>query len=176
MAFHFKYTLLFVFLCFISTSVKAELYYVTPNSSTPCPETGVHCANLSTYATKPNDYFSSNSTLVMLPGKHKLNANFLVANLSHFQIMKDLNFSPSSNASVSVSCGNIGQFTFDGISNVSISNLQLMRCKNISITSALKFTLENCTLSNETRLELKWVQSVTISYCNFSMSTNLIKF
>lgn len=54
--------------------VSGETYYAAPTTGTLCPEDGVPCFNLSEYSAKPDNYFASNSTLILLPGNHSLDS------------------------------------------------------------------------------------------------------
>ena len=72
----------------ILSCCSAEIVYcVTPTQPTdtscsPCPHNSIHCATLSDYAQKAKSYFTSNSTVVFLPGDHILDMNITVANIS----------------------------------------------------------------------------------------------
>ena len=71
----------------LSSLTAAEIYYVTPIPNTLCPEEGVPCFTLSEYATKPSDYFASNTTLILLPGNHSLDSVLWITNITSLSIM-----------------------------------------------------------------------------------------
>ena len=58
-----------------------NVYCVTPTvtSCSSCPHNN-HCATLSEYAQEAEVYFTSNTTIVFLPGDHTLDTNITVAN------------------------------------------------------------------------------------------------
>ena len=57
-----------------------NVYCVTPTatSCSSCPHNN-HCATLSEYAQEAELYFTSNTTMVFLPGDHVLDTNITVA-------------------------------------------------------------------------------------------------
>ena len=71
----------------LSCCFAGNVYCVTPTQPTdtscsPCPHNSTHCATLSQYAQQPKSYFTSNTTMVFLPGDHILDVNITVANIS----------------------------------------------------------------------------------------------
>ena len=60
-----------------------NVYCVTPTatSCSSCPH-NTHCATLSEYAQEAELYFTSNTTMVFLPGDHVLDTNITVANVA----------------------------------------------------------------------------------------------
>ena len=64
-------------LCFTETT-----YYVTPSPDTPCPREPCH--TLSQYADQYFQNFSSNATLVFLPGDHILNDTISMGSISKY--------------------------------------------------------------------------------------------
>ena len=67
----------------LSHSSAENVYCVTPTatSCSSCPH-NTHCATLSEYAQEAEMYFTSNTTMVFLPGDHTLDTNITVANVS----------------------------------------------------------------------------------------------
>ena len=61
-----------------------NVYCVTPTatSCSSCPHNSTHCATLSEYAQEAELYFTSNTTMVFLPGNHVLDRNITVANVT----------------------------------------------------------------------------------------------
>ena len=79
---------------FISTPsyCSAEnVYCVTPNatSCSSCPHNSTNCTTLSEYAQEAELYFTSNTTMVFLPGNHTLNVNITVANVSRLTMRRE---------------------------------------------------------------------------------------
>ena len=71
----------------VCITASAETYYVNPSSSnTTCPEEGVPCYTLSQYASKPNDYFASNTSLILLPGNHSLDSELRINNITFLSV------------------------------------------------------------------------------------------
>ena len=60
-----------------------NVYCVIPatTSCSSCPHDSVNCTTLSEYAQKAELYFTSNTTMVFLPGDHTLDTNITVANV-----------------------------------------------------------------------------------------------
>ena len=68
-----------------------NVYCVTPTlsadtSCSSCPPDSTHCTTLSEYAQETELYFTSNTTIVFLPGDHTLNVNITVANISRLTL------------------------------------------------------------------------------------------
>ena len=71
----------------LSCCSAQKVYCVTPTQPTDtscsrCPPHYVRCATLSEYAQETKSYFTSNTTMVFLPGDHTLDMNITVANIS----------------------------------------------------------------------------------------------
>ena len=70
----------------LSSCCANNVYCVTPTlpantSCTSCPHNFTHCATLSEYAEEAESYFTSNTTMVLLPGDHTLGMNITAANI-----------------------------------------------------------------------------------------------
>ena len=79
-----QFTLSLVLVASLLSYCSAEnVYCVTPTatSCSSCPHNN-HCATLSEYAQEAELYFTSNTTMVFLPGDHVLDRNITVANVS----------------------------------------------------------------------------------------------
>ena len=65
-----------------------SVYCVTPTatSCSSCSYNSIHCATLSGYAQEAEMFFTSNTTLVFLPGNHTLDRNITVANVARLTI------------------------------------------------------------------------------------------
>ena len=147
---------------------SAETYYVTPSSSIPCPGEGVLCFTLSQYATKPSNYFASNTTLILLPGNHSLHLQLSIRDITFL-------FIETTHSDISITCRQSARFTFETINVVSMRGLVLFGCVNNEVTKVEQFTLEDCTLQgqgrNGTGLELNEVSTAYIMRSSFSSNT-----
>ena len=150
---------------------SAETYYVTPSSSIPCPGEGVPCFTLSQYATKPSDYFASNTTLILLPGNHSLDLQLSIRSISFLSVDSNT----TSHSVTSITCNQSARFTFESINVVSMRGLVLFGCVNNEVTKVEQFTLEDCTFKGQGRdgtgLELNEVSNAYIMRSSFSSNT-----
>ena len=91
----------------LSCCSAENVYCVTPTQPTDtscslCPQNSTQCATLSEYAQQAKSYFTSNTTMVFLPGDHTLDVNITVANISRLTM-----YGESSSATV-VCSGSVG--------------------------------------------------------------------
>ena len=95
-------------LCLLSCSGLASdhIYHITPALTDPCP--AKPCFTLSQFATY--QAASINTTLVILPGKHSLESNILVANIGAF-----LMTSKHNESSAVITCHQSGGLTFTNV-------------------------------------------------------------
>ena len=100
---------------------SAEVYCVTPTatSCSSCPHNSTHCATLSEYAQEAEMYFTSNTTMVFLPGDHILDRNITVANVARL-IMRGR--SSSGNKATVVRRCSVG-FSFTNMVDLNIHSL-----------------------------------------------------
>ena len=96
-------------------------YCVTPTatSCSSCPHNSTHCATLSEYAKEAELYFTSNTTMVFLPGNHALDMNMTVANVTSLTLFGES--SPGNIATV-VCNGPVG-LSFTSMANFKIQYL-----------------------------------------------------
>ena len=68
----------------LSCCSAENVYCVTPTatSCSSCPHNSTNCTTLSEYAEEAELYFTSNTTMVFLPGDHTLDTNITVANVT----------------------------------------------------------------------------------------------
>ena len=156
--------LLGIFVAFILCSTQTT-YYITPALTTPCP--GEPCNTLSWYAEQSFWNFSSNTTLVFLPGDHTLNLTISVGSVSnytdksHHNLIKHFYYahpsltllgSPSSLPEVAsrIVCTQPAGFTFSGITELHINALSFISCGNddsaaLNIRLVRNSCISNCT-------------------------------
>ena len=148
---------------------SAETYYVTPAVHIPCPEEALPCFTLSEYATKPNNYFASNSTIILLPGDHSLGSKLMIKSIRYLGIQE------SSHSDTSITCSQSGTFTVEDIDVVYVRGLVLLGCMNNDITLVKQFTLEDCRIDgqgrNGTALTMDKIASAEIVKSSFSSYT-----
>ena len=97
-----------------------NVYCVTPTatSCSSCPK-NIHCATISEYAQEAELYFTSNATMVFLPGDHVLDMNITVANISRLTMCRE---SSSDNIATVVRNGSVG-FSFTNMVDFNIYSL-----------------------------------------------------
>ena len=157
-----KLSLLLVLYSLPSCSTE-NTYYITPTPDTPCP--GEPCHTLSQYAERDFENFSSNTTLVFLPGDHTLNHTIsfgLTDTLSDLKNTTDHHYpyhslsllgSPSSLPEVTsrIVCTWSAGFAFSGITELHITALAFISCGHgpaVSIWSVLNSSIINCTFQD----------------------------
>ena len=164
--------LVIVIMCMM-TCASAMIYYVTPTSSSQCPEAA--CLTLSQYATKPSNYFASETTLILLPGGHSLDSVLWISNITVLSVTVDNTTQTS--VTTTVTCSRLGRFHFEYVKQVSMHNLLLFGCVNNTIESVNWFTLENSDINGQgcdgTGLNMNVVTSADIVQSTFSSSTGL---
>ena len=158
----------------VCITASAETYYVNPSSSnTTCPEEGVPCYTLSQYASKPNDYFASNTSLILLPGNHSLDSELRINNITFLSVSVANETSPSDTM---VTCSPAGKFWFGSVEDVRVRDLVFSGCVNNIITSVIEFTLEDCTLLGQpqigTGLMMIFVSNASIVWSTFRSFTS----
>ena len=98
-----------------------NVYCVTPTAATcsSCLHNSTHCATLSEYAQEVEMYFTSNTTMVFLPGDHALDMNITVANVTRLTMHGE---SSSDNIATVVRNGSVG-FSFSNMVDFNIYSL-----------------------------------------------------
>ena len=105
-----------------------NVYCVTPTatSCSSCPHTSTHCATLSEYAQEAEMYFTSNTTIVFLPGDHTLDVRITVANVTRLTMHGE---SSSGSKPTVVRNGSVG-FSFMNVADFSVYSLAFTSFKN----------------------------------------------
>ena len=98
-----------------------NVYCVTPTSTScsSCPHDSTHCATLSEYAQEAEMYFTSNTTMVFLPGDHTLDFRITVANVTRLTMHGE---SSSSSKATVVRNGSVG-FSFTNMVDFNVYSL-----------------------------------------------------
>ena len=99
-----------------------NVYCVTSTvaSCSSCPHNSTHCATLSEYAQEAEQYFTSNTTIVFLPGDHILDADITVANVSRLT-MRSYNMAK-------IFCNGSFGFSFTSIVDFKMYSLAFSSC------------------------------------------------
>ena len=157
-----KLSLLLVLYSLPSCSTE-NTYYGTPTPDTPCP--GEPCHTLSQYAEHDFKNFSSNTTLVFLPGDHTLDHTIsfgLTAGLSDWRNTTHHHYpyhsltllgspSPLPEVTSRIVCTRSAGFAFSGITELHITALAFISCGHgpaVSVWSVLNSSIVNCTFQN----------------------------
>ena len=108
-----------------------KVYCVTPiaASCSSCPHNN-HCTTLSEYAEEAELYFTSNTTMVFLPGDHVLNMSITIADVSRLTMCGE---SSSDNRATVVCIGSVG-LSFTSMVDFKIDYLAFTSCSRKSIT------------------------------------------
>ena len=98
-----------------------KMYCVTPTitSCSSCPHNSIHCFTLAEYAKEAKLYFTSNTTMVFLPGDHVLDTNIKVTNIYRLSMLGQIS---SDNTATVVRNGSVG-FSFTNIVDFNIYSL-----------------------------------------------------
>ena len=112
---------------------------LAPNTlCSSCPHSDTPCATLSEYAQDAEQYFTSNTTMVFLPGDHTLDVNFTVANISRLTLCGQ---SSLSHVTTVVCNGAVG-FSFMSIFDFQIHSVSFTSCgRNFGSPEVSKYTL-----------------------------------
>lgn len=127
------------------TLTSAEIYYVTPIASIPCPEKGVPCHTFSHYATSHHSYFSSSVVFILLNGHHTLDSQLLIENVASLTVFTKA----SSPSNTTISCSELAMFSFRNIKFVYMKGLHINGCVFNSIVFVDYFIIENCNLQGQ---------------------------
>ena len=121
---------------FLSCCTAENVYCVTPTvaSCSSCPPNSANCTTLAEYAQKAELYFTSNTTIMFLPGDHALASNITVANIARLT-MQGMS---SSDNTPTVVCNGLVGFTFASMVDIKIYSLAFTTCsRNYNIPSDL---------------------------------------
>ena len=109
----------------LSHSSAENVYCVTPTatSCSSCPHS-THCTTLSEYAQEAKLYFTSDTTMVFLPGDHTLDTNITVGNVTGLTMCGE---SSSGNIATVVCSGSVG-LSFTSMVEFKIDSLAFTSC------------------------------------------------
>ena len=133
-----------------------NVYCVTPTatSCSSCPHNSTHCATLTEYAQEAVSYFTSDTTMVFLPGDHVLDRNITVANVTRLTVCGD----SSGNMATVVRNGSVG-FSFTNMVDFNIYSLDFTSCNK-------SWSYDSHSASNSALL-LQSTQNAKLVNCSF---------
>ena len=140
-----------------------KVYCATPTatSCSSCPH-NIHCATLSEYAQEAELYFTSNTTIVFLPGDHVLNVSITVANVTRLTMCGE---SSSGNRATVVCNGSVG---------LSFSNMVDFKIHLLAFTShKRKYTITLLSISQAVVHVTLFLQYTHAEIVNCSFHDNL---
>ena len=110
----------------LSCCSAENVYCVKPTdtSCSLCPHNSIRCATLSEYVQQTKSYFTSNTTMVFLPGDHTLDVNITVANISRLTMCGE----SSSGYVATVVCNGPFGLSFIGMFDLKILSLSFTSC------------------------------------------------
>ena len=134
---HFKVlilvTVMFITLGLLHESSESPIYFVTPSSSQRCPKQ--NCQNLSEFSSNvSND--DDNMTIVLIPGRHRLNENFSLSKLV------SLNLYSLTDSSAVIACTSSAFLSFENIERVYIHNVNFVGCGGNLVKNVKEFILQ----------------------------------
>ena len=109
-------------------------YYVMPTPDTPC--LGDPCHTLTEYVNQSEQYLTSNTTMILLPGEHALQDNITVRNIGRLVFIGNPSSSPTE---VSRIICTDATFTFENILMLEITDLGFHSCTIQLDTSSVVF-------------------------------------
>ena len=118
----------------IPLGATGHVYYVKPNDSYHCP---VECHTLAYYVANVTTYFTSNTTMIFLPGNHSLaNGTVQIGNITDLTLIGNDSFIPGPyglppESSSRVECKGAVVFSFENITGLGIQNLTILSCGGI---------------------------------------------
>ena len=106
-----------------------KVYCVRPTttSCSSCPHNSANCTTLSEYAQEAELYFTSNTTMVFLPGDHVLNMSITVANVTRLTMCGE---SSSGNRATVVCSGSVG-LLFTSMVDFKMYFLDFISCRRL---------------------------------------------
>ena len=147
-----KWISLLVIVFLVSSAVQycsCERFNIIPTADSPCPGelTGEPCLTLQQYVANPS--LSSNITLELHSGKHRLDSQLSAANINSFTMR--------ANATVPVNCSQHLQlsdyewFRFDRVQQLHVSGITFIGCR-MRLDSVTNATFVRDTFVNRTRI------------------------
>ena len=138
----------------LSYCAAENVYCVTATSCSSCPH-NTHCATLSEYAREAELYFTSNTTMVFLPGDHTLNKNITVTNVARLTMRGES------------SPGNIVTVVRNGSVGFSFTNMVDFNIYSLAFTSYNRSWSYGSHPASNSALVLRSTQNAKLVDCSF---------
>ena len=100
-------------------------FYVKPTLETPCPNQLEICYTLSEYVQLMDQLFTTNTTLVFLPGNHTLENGILISNISSLTLIGS---NPTIQETTTIICARPASFSFQEINELYITAIAFESC------------------------------------------------
>ena len=141
-----------------------NVYCVIPTaaSCSSCPHNSTHCTTLSEYAQEAELYFTTNTTMVFLPGDHTLDANITVANVTRLTMRGE---SSSGSRATVVCSGSVG-LSFTNMMEFKMHSLAFTSCSRL-LRYAIKVPCRFPLASVYAALHLQSAQYAELVNCSF---------
>ena len=149
-------------------------YFVKPTPDTPCPSEP--CFTLSEYAQGAGPPFTSNITMLFLPGDHRLYNDIEISNITSFTMVGDS--ATLLDITRNIVCTSPAAFIFQNISYLKIHALELSYCGSatlaaVQLSAIPKFELSNSAFYNSRNTSIKVTgSSLTITETTFYGSSS----
>ena len=151
-----------LFINTLSYCSAENVYCVTPTATSCsmafCPHSSTHCATLSEYAQEAELYFTSNTTMVFLPGDHVLDRNIKVSNVDRLTMLGG-----SSSGTATVIRNGSVDFSFTNMVDFNIYSLEF--------TSYYRFWSFGDHPASSSALYLQSLQHAKLVNCSFHNNT-----
>ena len=163
-----------VLLAIQSVCCTQTTYFVKPTPDTPCPSES--CLTLSEYAQGAGPLFTSNTTMVFLPGDHQLYNDMGITNITSFTMVGDSTTLPDITSNIV--CTGPAAFIFQNISYLKIQALELSYCGSatlaaVQLSAIPQFELSHSAFYNSRNTSLEATGSgLTISESIFHGSSS----
>lgn len=130
----------------LSSCSADHVYCIIPTlpantSCLPCPYNSTHCTTLSEYA-QETENFTSNTTMVFIPGDHNLDVNITVAGISRLT----MHGKSSSGYIPRIVCNGLVGFSFRSMVNLQIHFLTFITCGRNSKAAMVLESMDNAEL------------------------------
>ena len=127
----------------------------TATSCSSCPHNSTHCATLCEYAQEAELYFTSNTTMVFLPGDHILDRNITVANVARLIMHGES------------SLNNISRVVWNGSVGFSFTNMVKFNIYSLTFTSYNRSWSYGSHSASDSALLLQSTQRANLVNCSF---------
>ena len=159
----YKYLVFIIYSLNLTTSEK--VYHIIPDATEFC--NGSHLT-LSQFAVNSSNYLHSNTTIVFLPGTHRLTTvNLTLSNVNRF-VMK------SNNSTAQIKCTSYSRIHFSQSQYIHITNLEFIGCGGNQIILVERFVVLDVSFKgqNDSKTALEIIETTAkITDSIFSYNT-----